>query len=447
MLKDDALAAIAKTRNVAQFVSFSSGPFPAVRHHVLRGAEEGMTGADALIRRLIDISDAGTVNVRTFDPSGKLKSNPFHYGVSDQSRVAQIVSDAAQRGLYSIVNETIDIHDGGVSGVSMPGLLEFAPGATPRVVEQEDAVVSIRPAVGISILEAIYGHDVRGIYSDRERIEFSIHPGRRGFRREHAIIWEVADTDDDLTNAMPLAWPNPFSRFIGDKAFGLMVADAEGFLVPKTTVISRNVRTFTFGTTTGTGEAWLRTCPREPRPGRFSTIRGWVDPFKLLRDEDPFDSEISSVLDQDGVDARWSGATARVSGRDVIEGVGGSGDEFMLGAQAPMSLPIRVRDDVALLLERLRDVLGDCRVEWAHDGDSVWVLQLHRVAGEPGGLVGAPEVEPLGFDPKDGLEALHLLVRRAVAEQRPIRVLRRIGATSHVGEVLRQANVPYEIAR
>src|SRR5262249_21798426 len=42
-------------------------------------------------------------------------------------------------------------------------------------------------------------------------------------------------------------------------------------------------------------------------PGRFTTVRGWTDPFALVEAEDPR-SEIASVLVQDSVDARYSGA-------------------------------------------------------------------------------------------------------------------------------------------
>ncbi len=438
------LAEIARTRNVAQFVSFSDGTPPAVRHCLIRGVEEGRSDAETLVASLIHNSRAGTVNVRTFDPHGKTKGSPFHYGVSDPKRVAELVSDAARRGLYSIVNETIDIHDGGVSGVSMPGLIEFAPDATPRVVEEE-GVASAPPAIGSRILETVYGAEAKRIYSNRERIEFSTHPNRCGFRREHVIVWEVEATDDDLTASMPLVWPNRFSRHIGDKAFGLLVADAAGFLVPRTTVIPRKVRPFTFGTPTDTGETWIRTSPHEPRPGRYTTVQGWVDPFKLLRIEDPLDREIASVLDQEGVDARWSGATARESGNDVIEGVPGWGDKFMLGDQSPSPLPDHVRSDVASLLDELRGALGDCRIEWVHDGDSVWVLQLHRVLSQSVESGIRSSVGLLEYDPKNGLEALHSLVHRAIAENRGIKLTRRVGATSHVGEILRRSRVHYEM--
>src|SRR4029453_19591588 len=84
-----------------------------------------------------------------------------------------------------------------------------------------------------------------------------------------------------------LTWPNRFSRFLGDKVFGLLVADLLGLPVPATTAVGRRVAPFSFGRPTGSGERWLRTCPAEPVPGRFLTQRGRRRPFAPLAVEDP----------------------------------------------------------------------------------------------------------------------------------------------------------------
>ena len=78
--------------------------------------------------------------------------------------------------------------------------------------------------------------------------------------------------------------------------------------VPRTTVIARGVAPFRFGRTTETGETWIRTCPVEQVPGRFTTQRGWRDPFRLMAEEDPEGTKLSSVLAQEGVEAAYSGA-------------------------------------------------------------------------------------------------------------------------------------------
>ena len=63
-------------------------------------------------------------------------------------------------------------------------------------------------------------------------------------------MWEY-ETSDSAPASANLAWPNRFSRHIGDKAFGLLVADVMGLQVPKTTVLARRVAPFSFGEPTG----------------------------------------------------------------------------------------------------------------------------------------------------------------------------------------------------
>jgi len=95
-------------------------------------------------------------------------------------------------------------------------------------------------------------------YSSNVRVEFSIHPLRRGFRREHTIIWELEDVGEVHTET-EVVWPNNFSRYIGDKAYGPLIADLLGLPVPKSTVFGRNVAPFRFGCETGSSEVWVRT--------------------------------------------------------------------------------------------------------------------------------------------------------------------------------------------
>ena len=186
-----------------------------------------------------------------------------------------------------------------------------------------------------------------------------------------------------MTPARRPAWPNRFSRLLGDKAFGLLVADLLGLAVPATTVVGRRVAPFRFGRPTGTGERWLRTCPAEPVPGRFTTRRGWPDPFALLAGEDP-SGEVVAVLAQEGVAARWSGAALpSANGGLLVEGVPGFGDDFMLARAAPAALPGLVLADVRRAGARAAGRLGPIRFEWAHDGHRVWVLQLHLATAAP----------------------------------------------------------------
>src|SRR5262249_28129821 len=155
---------------------------------------------------------------------------------------------------------------------------------------------------------------------------------RRGYRKTHTIIWEMEDAPVPENDQNLPRWPNRFSRFCGDKAFGLLVADLAGLDVPDTLCIPRRLAPFRFGKPTGTGEVWIRTCPPEQAPGKYTTRHGWTDPFRLLADEDPTGTDLSSVLQQEGVDAQFSGAAETLaSGEPLLEGVAGTGERFMLG--------------------------------------------------------------------------------------------------------------------
>jgi hypothetical protein len=245
-----------------------------------------------------------------------------------------------------------------------------------------------------------------------------------------------------------LAWPNKFSRFLGGQAFGLLVADALGLLVPHTTVIGRHVAPFSFGRSTETHEYWTRTAPGEQVPGHFTTQRGWMDPFKLLSEEDPDGASIVSILSQEGVDAVFAGAAIETETGDiVIEGVKGTGDAFMQGREAPASLPAQVEQDVAELHREARKSLGPLRFEWVHDGGRVWIVQMHRGASASNGRTiypGHPVVEH-EFPVSEGLEALRQLIAQLDPARDGVVLLGEVGLTSHLGDVLRRARIASRI--
>jgi hypothetical protein len=438
VLKDENLASLARDHNVAEFASF--GPDGALRHssfRVAHGSELSQIGlaADHLLSR------GRPVNLRTFTNDGR-QSTPFVYGIESASEVVSTARRLVAEGYYLIVNEQIDIHDGGVSGVAQQGLVEFAPDATPRVVEDpKRAVAQLPAAVAASVLGTVYGIELS--FPPSDRLEFSIHPLRVGSRNERTIVWESSKAPESLLSAK-ISWPNDFSRLIGDKTYGLVVAHALDLPVPQTFVVARRVAPFRFGVSTGSQETWMRTSPTEPRPGLFTTTRGWQDPFALLESEDP-EREIGSVLAQDGVVAEFSGSAATATGGShVIEGQAGYGDHYMLGAR-PSQLPHEVVSSVQQLLDKIRAVLGDVQIEWAFDGRQVWLLQVHvRSLQGVGGLTlspGRPE-RWLDYDPEDGLPALRALTDQARAEAAGIHVVRPVGITSHVGDVIRAAGVP-----
>jgi hypothetical protein len=47
---------------------------------------------------------------------------------------------------------------------------------------------------------------------------------------------------------------------------------------------------------TGSPAVWTRTSPTEQRPSLFTTVRSWIDPFKLVADEDPMGSASFRVV-------------------------------------------------------------------------------------------------------------------------------------------------------
>jgi len=181
--------------------------------------------------------------------------------------------------------------------------------------------------------------------------------------------------------------------------------------------------------------------------GRFTTSRRWIDPFKLLQTEDPHGSQIPAILAQREVPALFSGAATDLGGdQTTVEGVSGFGDAFMLGLEPPTELPAQVRRSVEKTLEMVREELArPVGIEWAWDGQQVWVLQLHLLAAPPATPSAHAALEDwIRFDPSDGLQTLTALLDEASLGRRGIILTRRVGVTSHIGDLLRQSGVPYK---
>lgn len=448
--KDKALIALAERGgNVAQFVSFvpTSNGTLCVAYSRVAGFEADHRFPDvaSALRSLLERSPARSINLRSYTPDSP-RSRTFLYGLTDAALALEAAEGLAAEGLYVIANETIDIHDGGVSGVVLGDMIEFAPDDTPRCVEKP-GVASLPLSWGRSLLQIVYGF-APTLDAGSGRLEFSIHPERRGWRQDHTLVWEYED--EGTSAAKPtLHWPNRFSRLIGDKAFGLLIAHQVGLSVPWTTVIGRRVSPFSFGTRTGETEVWVRTCPIEPEPGRYSTFKGWRDPYRLLGDEDPDGDRIMSVLRQDAVPARYSGAA--IVGGDgvlVIEGLAGEGDRLMLGERLPETLPDAVRNAVAETYATAARALGPVRFEWVFDGTRLWIVQLHvgATVSLPDALVPGAAQNWIELDAQTPLPEL----RRTLAALAPNTGLRLIGivnATSHIADLLRKSGVPTQIVK
>jgi hypothetical protein len=334
-----------------------------------------------------------------------------------------------------------------VSGVALGDVIEVAPGDTPRAVEKP-GTVSFSREMGLRLLEKVYHFRPALDFAPSLRVEFSIHPLRRGFRHDHTIVWELEQVGITHSTA-ETRWPNKFSRFIGDKAFGLLVADMLGLPVPATTVFARHLAPFTFGRETGTGETWIRTCPVVQDPGHYTTQRGWLDPFKLMHEEDPEATNIASVIAQEGIDAAYSGSLiVQADGEARIEGTRGYGDKFMVGQVNLSPLPEETLEDVRRLYEEAARHLGPVRMEWVYDKNGrTWIVQLHRGKTSSQGLVIHKGEASFyhRFDVADGIDELRKLIATVEGRGEGIILVGQVGVTSHLGDLLRKAEIPSRV--
>jgi hypothetical protein len=442
--KDEVLAELATIANVAQFVSFRSvkGILKQEYSSVL-GYEPNHRFRDLrhAIATLLQHSVDRSINIRSFAQNDS-QSRPFIYGLKSVDDAVLNAQKLGEKGLSIIVNETVDIHDGGVSGVVVGNVVEFAPDDTPRAVEKA-GVASLPRNLAIQLLTLIYGFVPELEYPSSMRLEFSIHPQRRGSKQSHTLCWELAPVvQADL--APSFVWPNHFSRMIGDKAFGLLIAHLVGLPVPRTTVITRRIAPFSFGRSTGNSEVWIRTCPPEQKPGKYTTAFGWRDPFVLLQSEDPDGSEIASILSQHTISAKYSGAAIVLAdNRFLIEGVSGCGDQFMQGHVSPQDLPLKVRRSVEAQYRKIKSIIGPVRFEWVFDGETTWIVQLHRGATEStdSWLVPGNASEWSTFDVSKGLEALRDRISNLPAGT-GLLLNGKVGLTSHIADVIRKAGIP-----
>jgi hypothetical protein len=449
--KDAILDRLAEFGNVAQFVSFS--PDLKQRYSRISGFDPQFLfkSPERAIDALLRSSPEALVNVRSYRPE-QSKGQPLRYGLKSVSEVMDVLRENQRLGNFSIVNETVDIHDGGVSGVALGDIIEFSPDDSPQCVEKPGTCALPRH-IGLLILERVYGFWPIFTSDPSIRVEFSIHPKRRGLSNDHTLLWELEQVGQySAINLVP-EWPNNFSRLVGDKAFGLLIADAIGLRVPKMTVISRRIAPFTFGQSTGTGETWIRTCPRERAPGKYPTFFGWQDPFALLADEeaksklDPRYVPIVSVISQDAVTPEFSGSSAPFFEGELIEGRRGRGDEFMLGHRGPEQLPNYVFEAGKKSYQLASKVLGPVEMEWVFDGRSIWVVQLN--------LSKAPHFDQLldhvrqwqKFDVKEGLDNLQNFVDNLDRAQDGVILVGDVGITSHFGDILRAAGLPFRIEK
>jgi hypothetical protein len=443
--KDESLENLAHAGNVAQFVSFmpTAGGQPSQQYARVAGypPNHAFPRPDDALAALLAASVDRSINLRSYSADSP-RSREFVYGIQSVGEAVEGLRRLIGQGLFVIANETIDINDGGVSGVIEGGIMEFAPDDTPRCVEKP-GVASLPLEWALQLLTNVYGFRPEVGESREGRLEFSIHPTPRGWKSGHTLCWEWEPQNRTSATAT-MNWPNRFSRHIGDKAFGLLMAELAGANVPKTTVFGRRIAPFSFGKPTGSYEVWTRTCPHEPDPGRYTTLKGWTDPFRLLAQDDPEHDTIASILCQAAVPATYSGAAiVTIEGTLLIEGRRGEGDGFMLGRDNPEELPQMVSETVEYVYRALSRSLGPVRFEWVYDGAAVWLVQLHRGATQTSQTVLVPgdAKEWLTFEAADGLEALRAFLSD-MPKDAGVTVEGEIGLTSHLADLIRKARRP-----
>jgi hypothetical protein len=466
MLKDQKLDEFAQRGvNIAQFVSY--GPDGKKRYSRIRGTyPEGRFDSVEQALQAILHTGAPYVNIRSFTPTTP-DGNPFFMGRRAQwaslTDAADVVRSLIRRGLYVIVNEDIDINDGGFSGVVMGEIAEFAPQDTPRCVDRkgEPRCAVMNRGLMEKLVLAVYGRRIGFPYSRNHRIEFSVHPGPVGYLRGPLLMWqeEAIERGTGPSGVTP-RWPNRYSIAMGDKAYGLLMAHLHGLSVPFTRVTGRLIPPFEFGEHTNDGNTrWMRTAPRTQQPGKFTTMASWTDPFALIQREDPDGSGIAAILEQDNVSTErggWSGAAiTQADGTLLVEGRHGRGDGFMVGSESPTDLPVAVIDAVTRVWEQARIDFGPIRFEWVYDRDhTVWVVQLHAGASDSVGDIiypGEPTQSWQRYDVVGGLEGLRQLVGRISTSRFPgntgIVLVGNVGITSHFGDLLRRAKIPSRLER
>ncbi len=458
IMKDEKLNLLVtnKIANIAQFVSFEpNSSKPRFVHINNYNNDEELTNRE-IIEKLILSAPSKAVNIRSFSREA-IKGNRliFNKGIEDIGEILNIIKENSKSNKYSIVNENIDIKDSGVSGVVLGNVIEFSPEDTPKCVDKE-GVCSLPREIGIKILRNVYGFSPDINFEPNYRIEFSIHPSRQGVKKQHTIVWEY-EHYEKVDYERKIFWPNNFSRFIGDKVFGLLIANSLGIRVPKTTVISRKVAPFSFGIATGLNEKWIRTCPVKKEPGKYYTGMNWTDPFKLMDKEEArgsYEVNVASIISQDAVEPMYSGAAFVTENEesDLIEGVLGKGDNFMVGNQNKENLPTKVINAVKTLNNQLRSYykeLGNVSIEWVYDGTDVWLVQLNQLKGEnkynssDSNIIvhGNPSRYEIVFV-KDGLDLLRKKINLIKDRNIGIELIGNIGVTSHFGDLLRLSNIP-----
>lgn len=121
----------------------------------------------------------------------------------------------------------------------------------------------------------------------------------------------------------------------------------------------------------------------------------------------------------------------------------------MVGEQGVSALPDYVQSAVTDVYKNASGRLGPVRFEWVYDGTQVWVVQLHRGESISAGETIVPGDESTAYIPyqtETGIDGLRALIANHLPGT-GITLVGNVGISSHMGDLLRKANIPSRIQR
>jgi hypothetical protein len=245
---------------------------------------------------------------------------------------------------------------------------------------------------------------------------------------------------------------------LGDKAFGLLVAEAAGLPVPRTLNFNPRLFPFSFGQSTGTGRVFTRPCPEEKEPGYYPSAEGWHNPYDVLAGHilqpialrsDPSPAPLASIIIQEAVAAQYSGRALFRAADDIeIQGVAGEGGNFMLGEQKQEKLPKKIIQAVQMTYEYAHHIVGPAGIEWVFDGNTVWVVQLNFADSQNRQVVFDKNIEWVEFHFSKGmLEDFRRKVMELRGTGKGILIIGDVSPLSHLGEIAENQSVPVLFTR
>ena len=120
----------------------------------------------------------------------------------------------------------------------------------------------------------------------------------------------------------------------------------------------------------------------------------------------------------------------------------------MLGQRTFEVLPPEIIADVEKTYVEAASAIGAVRFEWVHDGERVWIVQLHKggTSSTAATLVPGEAAKWAVFDASRGLEELRRFLE-GLPHDVGVCVEGEIGLTSHFADLLRKTKRPARISK